>query len=230
MYDFRSDEEEEESDSQQPKPSTSESVDALSAQSSVEKPVSKHLDDSEQDSKPVSKDVKHSDNSDQTSYEAEAVFSESINNENQSKFKFHKQSKSQFPPGVSEYILQQNVAVDSLGSVSELSQSELASGVTSDTSEMSEKRRFVSRSEDVHRISDSDQSISSSVTSDSSRKRRKDKSSLRKSKLNESSDGELLYVLVDCRFIEVWSFVLLKEAYLGSKCSNNKSHLLLSFL
>ncbi|KAH3747623.1 hypothetical protein DPMN_182051 [Dreissena polymorpha] len=83
---------------------------------------------------------------------------------------------------------------EAMDSVSEMSQSEVASGVGSDTSEMSDRKRFVTRGskDEILRISDSDQSASSSVLSDSSRKKRKDKSSMRKSKLNESAEDAAL--------------------------------------
>lgn len=96
-------------------------------------------------------------------------------------------------PSVSEMLYGEDVGKETYDSVSELSQpTELGSGMASDASDMSERRRFVSRGDDVPRvpISDSDQSVSSAM-SDSSRKKRKDKSSMRKSKLNEgAADGK----------------------------------------
>ena len=69
----------------------------------------------------------------------------------------------------------------------------------SDTSDFSDRRRYEILSsdakgdyEEAKRMAtpESDQSVASSTLSEGSRKKRKDKSSLRKSKLNESSDGK----------------------------------------
>ena len=59
----------------------------------------------------------------------------------------------------------------------------------SDTSDMPERSKG---DDELRRMAtpDSEQSVASSGVSDGTRKRRKDKSSLRKSKLNESSDGK----------------------------------------
>lgn len=73
---------------------------------------------------------------------------------------------------------------------------ESVSGMTSDTSDVSDRKRFITREGESSRlVSDSDQSISSAM-SEGSRKRRKDKSSMRKSKLNESNDGKFFFLII----------------------------------
>ena len=92
---------------------------------------------------------------------------------------------------VSEILYAGNIRREVSDHLAEASQSEITSGMTSDASDFSERRRFVTRDTDIHRHgTDSDQSASSSAMSEGSRKRRKDKSSMRKSKLNESSEGK----------------------------------------
>lgn len=83
-------------------------------------------------------------------------------------------------------------------SVADVSQTEFASGMASDMSDLLERRRFVTREGEPPRVgTDSDQSASSAM-SEGSRKRRKDKSSMRKSKLNESSDGKFCLCATSC--------------------------------
>ncbi|XP_060597231.1 caldesmon-like [Ruditapes philippinarum] len=90
---------------------------------------------------------------------------------------------------VSEMLYSANIHRNVSDNAANISQTELTSGMTSDASDFSERRRFVTRETDAHRLgTDSDQSASSSAMSEGSRKRRKDKSSMRKSKLNESSE------------------------------------------
>lgn len=98
---------------------------------------------------------------------------------------------------VSEKLNGGNLRDEVQDTVTELSQGEVASsGMASDTSDFSEHRRFISREGEWQRMgTDSDQSASSSLLSEGSRKRRKDKSSMRKSKLNEASEGrDLLFI------------------------------------
>ena len=104
-------------------------------------------------------------------------------------------------PSVSEMLYGENVRKDSLENVllEPRSSVDLAAGLSSDTSDMSERRRFVRRGEDNSPripLSDSDQSVSSAL-SENSKKRRKDKSSMRKSKLNEGSscEGKILLII-----------------------------------
>ncbi|XP_053386334.1 uncharacterized protein LOC123538762 isoform X4 [Mercenaria mercenaria] len=90
---------------------------------------------------------------------------------------------------VSEMLYGENIRKEASDSFTEVNQTELSGGMASDMSDLMERRRFVTREADTHRMgTDSDQSASSSAMSEGSRKRRKDKSSMRKSKLNESSE------------------------------------------
>lgn len=91
---------------------------------------------------------------------------------------------------VSEMHYGANIRKETHESVADVSQTEFVSGMASDMSDLLERRRFIMREGEPQRMgTDSDQSASSAM-SEGSRKRRKDKSSMRKSKLNESSDGK----------------------------------------
>ncbi|KAL4217138.1 hypothetical protein ACF0H5_023592 [Mactra antiquata] len=89
-------------------------------------------------------------------------------------------------PSVSEMLNSENTTSISYDRTSHKPES--VSGMTSDASDISDRKRFITREGEATRlVSDSDQSISSAM-SEGSRKRRKDKSSMRKSKLNESAE------------------------------------------
>ncbi|XP_052813191.1 uncharacterized protein LOC128240559 isoform X3 [Mya arenaria] len=172
----------------QRKSSSSSSSSATAATAGGYHTRANHPDDVDQTGKPVSEELekadKHSGDSDQTGFIESTRLAEQ--NKNQS-------GRWRDSASVSEFFYSDPIQQEALDSVSELSHSEIASGVTSDTSEMSDRRRFISRGEEGPRVSDSDQSVtSSSVASDGGRKRRKDKSSMRKSKLNESADDASL--------------------------------------